>query len=128
VRTFARPQLRNPVLDPVGIRRVRVGPLVLDPANHAVEINGVDSGCTLLEFEILWQLAEYPGRAVPYAFLSERIWGYKNINQSTFLKARISAIRKKLREAGGGDTLIRTIPHVGYSLESPDHRPNTAVS
>jgi DNA-binding response OmpR family regulator len=32
------------------------------------------------------------------------------------LKTRISSIRRKIREAGGNEEMIRTVHSVGYSL------------
>jgi two-component system catabolic regulation response regulator CreB len=81
-----------------------------------VALNGVNLLCTRLEYQILRELIEYPGQVLSYAFLTERIWGYKNVDDATMLKTRISSIRRKIREASGNEDMIRTAHGVGYSL------------
>lgn len=97
-------------------RRISALGLELDPVNSSASLNGINLLCTRLEFEILRELAEYPGQVLSHAFLTERVWGYKNVDDATLLKARISAIRRKIRDAGGNEEMIRTVHGVGYSL------------
>jgi two-component system OmpR family response regulator len=97
-------------------RRIAALGLELDPVNSSASLNGINLLCTKLEFEILRELAEYPGQVLSHAFLTERVWGYKNVDDATLLKARISAIRRKIRDAGGNEDMIRTVHGVGYSL------------
>lgn len=97
-------------------KRITALGLELDPVNSSASLNGINLLCTRLEFEILRELSEYPGQVLSHAFLTERVWGYKNVEDATLLKARISAIRRKIRDAGGNEEMIRTVHGVGYSL------------
>lgn len=97
-------------------RRITVLGMELDPVNHSASLNGINLMVTRTEFDILRELAEYPGQVLSYAFLTERVWGYKNVADATLLKARISTIRRKIREAGGSEEMVRTVHSVGYSL------------
>lgn len=92
------------------------GGLELDVTNHTAAYEGTDLGCTPIEIDILAQLVRYPGQALSHAFLTEKVWGYKNVSDATLLKGHVSSIRKKLREAGGDDETIRTVHGVGYSF------------
>ena len=116
VRAVARRPGRATATErPAPIRIAALG-LELDTANHSAVLNGINLLCTRTEFDILRELAEYPGQVLSHQFLTERVWGYKNVDDATLLKARISAIRRKIREAGGNEEMIRTVHGVGYSL------------
>jgi DNA-binding response OmpR family regulator len=90
--------------------------LELDLSNQSAYLNGINLNCTRLEVEILSQLVRYPGQALSHAFLTEQIWGYRNVNDATLLKGHVSSIRRKLRDAGGNEDVIRTVHGVGYSF------------
>lgn len=92
------------------------GALELDVTNHTATYDGNDLGCTPIEIDILAQLVRYPGQALSHAFLTEKVWGYKNVSDATLLKGHVSSIRRKLREAGGDEETIRTVHGVGYSF------------
>lgn len=116
VRAVSRRPGRTAVEPSVPAKRISSLGLELDPVNCSASLNGINLLCTRLEFEILRELAEYPGQVLSHAFLTERVWGYKNVDDATLLKARISAIRRKIRDAGGNEDMIRTVHGVGYSL------------
>jgi DNA-binding response OmpR family regulator len=99
-----------------GAERVAAHGLEVDLTNQAVYLGGVDLGCTSLEVDILAQLVRYPGQALSHAYLTEQIWGYKNVDDATLLKGHISSIRKKIREAGGPEDMVRTVHGVGYAF------------
>jgi DNA-binding response OmpR family regulator len=90
--------------------------LELDVQNQAAYLNGANLNCTRLEFDILCQRVKVPGQVLSHAFLSERVWGYKNVHDATLLKGHVSAIRNKIRKAGGNEDMIRTVHGVGYSF------------
>jgi DNA-binding response OmpR family regulator len=116
VRAVARRGVPGRAEERSALPRIRVAGLELDPVNYSVALNGVNLLCTRLEYQILRELIEYPGQVLSYAFLTERIWGYKNVDDATMLKTRISSIRRKIREASGNEDMIRTAHGVGYSL------------
>jgi len=101
---------------PRALRRIAACGLELDPTNYSAALNGINLLCTRTEFEILKELAEYPGQVLSHAFLTERVWGYTNVEDGALLKARISALRRKIRDVGGNEEIIRTVHGVGYSL------------
>ncbi|MGE5595170.1 MAG: response regulator transcription factor [Hyphomicrobiales bacterium] len=96
--------------------RIQAMGLELDVANQAAYLDGINLNLTRLEFEVLCQLAKYPGQVLSHAFLSEQVWGYKNVNDATLLKGHVSSIRQKIRAAGGNEESIHTVHGVGYSF------------
>lgn len=96
--------------------RINADGLDVDSTNHAAYFNGINLNCTKLEVEILRELASFPGQALSHAFLSEKVWGYKNVDDATLLKGHVSSIRRKLRDAGSPEDLIRTVHGVGYAF------------
>jgi two-component system OmpR family response regulator len=97
-------------------QRLRALGLELDVENQSAYLNGANLNCTRLEFDILCQMVKFPGQVLSHAFLSERVWGYKNVHDATLLKGHVSAIRTKIRKAGGNEDMIRTVHGVGYSF------------
>lgn len=96
--------------------RIQAMGIELDPANQAAYLDGINLNLTRLEFDVLCQLARYPGQVLSHAFLSEQVWGYKNVNDATLLKGHVSSIRQKIRNAGGNEDTIHTVHGVGYSF------------
>lgn len=96
--------------------RIQALGLELDVVNQAAYLDGINLNLTRLEFEVLCQLAKYPGQVLSHAFLSEQVWGYKNVSDATLLKGHVSSIRSKIRGAGGNEELIHTVHGVGYSF------------
>ncbi|GAB4336504.1 MAG: two-component system response regulator MtrA [Dehalococcoidia bacterium] len=115
VRTVLRRNGSSRASGPAPAARIDAIGLEVDTVNHAAYYNGINLNCTKLEVEILRELVAYPGQALSHAFLSEKVWGYKNVDDATLLKGHVSSIRRKLREAGAGDDLIRTVHGVGYA-------------
>jgi DNA-binding response OmpR family regulator len=90
--------------------------LEFDRERKTAYFDGCDLRCTPIEFAILTEMAALPGQALPHAFINTRVWQYPNLDDGTLLKGHVSAIRRKLREAGAGEALLRTVPGVGYAL------------
>ena len=116
VRAVARRTTPGEVQERAAPPRIRALGLELDPANQAAYLNGINLNCTRLEFEILCQMVKYPGQVLGHAFLSEQVWGYKNVNDATLLKGHVSSLRAKIRAAGGNEEAIHTVHGVGYSF------------
>ncbi len=116
VRAVSRRTSPEQQIDAPAPTRIRALGLELDLSNQAAYLDGINLNCTRLEFEVLCQLVKYPGQVLSHAFLSEQVWGYKNVNDATLLKGHVSSLRQKIRTAGGNEELIRTVHGVGYSF------------
>lgn len=97
-------------------RRVAAHGIEVDLGTQTAYLNGVNLQCTPLEVDVLAELVQYAGQALSHAYLTERIWGYKNVSDATLLKGHISSIRRKIRDAGGNEDIVRTVHGVGYSF------------
>lgn len=119
VRAVSRRTRGTTLNEPTPIHgRLKSNSLELDLANHSAYLQGVNLNCTRLEFEILAEMAKYPGQVLSHAFLSEQVWGYKNVGDATLLKGHVSSLRNKIRVAGGSPDMIHTVHGVGYSFST----------
>jgi DNA-binding response OmpR family regulator len=116
VRSVMRRADAAPPPNKRGRETIQANGLELDMANASAYLHGINLHCTRLEVDILAELVRYPGQALSHAFLTEEIWGYQNVADATLLKGHVSSIRKKLREAGGSEEMIRTVHGIGYSF------------
>jgi DNA-binding response OmpR family regulator len=116
VRAAARRKALGTAAGAIGPRQIQGRGLELDAERQVAYADGSDLGCTELEFQILLELTRAPGQVLTYAYLNERVWHYPNMRDSSLLKGHISSLRRKLREAGGDPSTIRTVQGVGYSL------------
>jgi len=101
-------------------RLLRCDSLELDPQQREVRVAGEVIGLTSLEYELLYLLLRYPGRAFSRAQLLELIPGFQH--HSPFDRAvdiHISNLRRKLSHPIATDTLIETVRGVGYRLSMP---------
>lgn len=97
-------------------QRVECHGLEVDLDNQSASLEGISLNCTPIEVELLAQLARYPGQALSHAFLTEQVWGYKNVKDASLLKGHVSSIRRKIKLAGGDEEMVRTVHGVGYSF------------
>lgn len=101
-------------------RLLRCGPLELDEEQREVRVAGEIIGLTSLEYELLYLLLRYPGRAFSRAQLLELIPGFQHHSPiDRAVDIHISNLRRKLSQAMGTDTLIETVRGVGYRLNMP---------
>ena len=94
---------------------VERGPLVLNPATHAVHWHGAPVEVSGREFALLTALADRPGSVVSRAQLEEKLYGWNESIGSNAVEVHIHNLRRKL-----GDEAILTVRGLGYRL-SGDH-------
>jgi YVTN family beta-propeller protein len=82
---------------------------------------------TVKEFDILALFLEEPGRVVQKQQLSQRLWPGIEMDESNLFH-HLSALRKKLKNAGSSQTYIETIPGVGYRFVARVSFDNNPVS
>ncbi|MFN0093608.1 MAG: response regulator transcription factor [Dehalococcoidia bacterium] len=115
VRALGRRSAGVTVVERPQPSRISAHGLELDTGNQSAYLDGINLHCTRLEFEVLEQLVKYPGQVLSHAFLSEQIWGYKNVHDATLLKGHVSSLRAKVKKSGGDEEMIHTVHGVGYS-------------
>ncbi|MFV1859223.1 MAG: response regulator transcription factor [Anaerolineales bacterium] len=87
--------------------------LRIDSGSRRAWMEDAEVELTTLEFDLLWALAEHPGKVLSRERLLERVWGYDYYGEIRVVDVHIGHIRRKL----GDDRLIATVRGVGYRFE-----------
>jgi two-component system alkaline phosphatase synthesis response regulator PhoP len=111
--TGAVESLERPIL--------RFDELIINPETYEVWHDGQPIDLTLREFDLLYALAEQPGRAFSRDQLLERVWGRNFVGIDRVVDPHIVALRRKLADDPNTPTLIQTVRGVGYKFVG--HRP-----
>ncbi|MBN1218343.1 MAG: response regulator transcription factor [Anaerolineae bacterium] len=72
---------------------------------------------TTTEFDLLYALAEHPGRVLNREQLLERVWGYDFYGEDRVVDVHLGHIRKKIEPDPANPELITTVWGVGYRFE-----------
>jgi two-component system KDP operon response regulator KdpE len=99
--------------------RIEVGDLVVDLAQHRVEVAGETIALTPKEFGFLAFLARHPARVLTHRAILEEVWGPEYGRETQYLRVYASQLRKKLADDPARPRLV-TEPGVGYRLVDPD--------
>jgi two-component system, OmpR family, response regulator PrrA len=94
---------------------VRLGDLVIDPAQRSVSRAGRAVELTRREFELLEELARHRGVVLSRRQLLERVWGYDFEVDGNVVDVFVGYLRRKL-EAGGEPRIIQTVRGVGFVM------------
>ena len=98
---------------------VRVGDLAIDPETYQVRLRGRPLDLTYKEFQLLFFLAQRPGRVYSRQQLLQEVWGYDFFGGTRTVDVHVRRLRAKLGAEHEG--MIATIRNVGYKMEA--HRP-----
>lgn len=96
---------------------LEVATVRLDPAARMVWVAGRDVDLSKTEFDLLELLMRNVGVVLEHHVIYDRIWGYDFGPDSKNLAVYIGYLRRKLDSPG--DTLIRTVRGVGYTIRRP---------
>lgn len=92
----------------------------IDRELHQVMVREKRLELTPREFNLLWLLAERPGRVSTHAALLEKVWGPAHRDDVDYLRVAIRAIRKKVELDPSRPQLVVNEPGVGYRLQTID--------
>ena len=97
---------------------VRVGSIVLDSGRHQLLLSaGGALRLTPMEFKLLRCLMQRAGEFISAEELLEQVWGYAaGTGGPEIVRAHVSNVRRKLRDAGEDPQLLRTLPYKGYGF------------
>lgn len=109
-----------------GLRR-KAGPLAnaalrefaegsIDRESHCVMAHGQRVVLTPREFNLLWALADHPGRVVTHEALLDAVWGPAHREDLDYLRVAIRALRRKIEADPARPRLIVNEPGVGYRV------------
>ena len=108
--------LRRTRATPVEVREARLtaGRLAIDAARRSAMLDGHDIDLTTGDFDILWLLASRQGNVVTRDEILRVVRGidYDGLDRS--IDARICRLRRKLQDAGGAESMIKTVRLRGY--------------
>lgn len=96
---------------------VEIGGLVMNRKTYQVAVNGFPLTLPLKEFELLFNLASYPGKTLSRTQLIEDIWGYDFEGNERTLDVHINRLRERFPEDLHSFKLT-TIRGLGYRLEA----------
>lgn len=88
--------------------------LEIDLHIQTVRMNGENLALSAIEFKVLAQLAQYPGRIFHMDELFELVWGPYNSSDTRTIMVHISNLRKKLGDSPSKPCYIQTVRGAGY--------------
>ena len=94
---------------------IRVGDLIVDPAQRSVRRASREIELTRREFELLEELARHQSMVLSRQQLLERVWGYDFEVDGNVVDVFVGYLRRKL-EAGGEPRMIHTVRGIGFVL------------
>jgi two-component system, OmpR family, alkaline phosphatase synthesis response regulator PhoP len=120
VRAILR-RTRTPTSPQSSVRAVTRPPLrfedlLIDPETREVRRGDAEIELTPREFDVLYALAEQPGRVFSRDQLLERVWGHDFVGIDRVVDVHIRALRRKLEADPDNPTLIETVRSVGYKF------------
>lgn len=100
--------------------KLNAGRLAIDGARRAATIDARSVELTTGDFDILWLLASRQGSVVTRDEILRVVRGidYDGLDRS--IDARICRLRRKLQEAGGAESMIKTVRLRGYLFAGDD--------
>lgn len=94
------------------IKTVKIGNLTIDPERFIVQVDNNDVVLAKKEFELLFLLAQKPGRVFLRNEILNQVWGNEVIVGDRTIDVHIRKIRQKL-----GIDCITTVKGVGYKFD-----------
>lgn len=96
--------------------KITVGELGLDPGAYQLTVGGKVIDVTKLEFELLYALAQRPGRVLTREQLLEIVWGEKEFIQPRGIDVHVRRLRLKIEVDPRHPRRLQTVHSVGYKL------------
>jgi DNA-binding response OmpR family regulator len=93
---------------------LRFDGLEIDPAAHAVTVDGARASLSQREFDLLLFLARNPGRAFTRAELMERVWQFSFYTDTATVTVHVRRLRSKIETDPAKPHFIQTVWGVGY--------------
>jgi DNA-binding winged helix-turn-helix (wHTH) protein len=99
----------------LGRRKIRIGPLDIDPARRTVRVDRAEAHLTPTEFRLLCHLAENSERVVSHRELLDRVWGPGHENDVHLLHVTMRTLRTRI-SAVTDRVIAETVYGSGYRL------------
>lgn len=88
----------------------------INPETRQVTCRAKPVELTQREFDLLYTLADQPGRVFSRDQLLERVWGHDFAGIDRVVDVTVGILRRKLEDDPANPTLIQTIRGIGYKL------------
>jgi two-component system alkaline phosphatase synthesis response regulator PhoP len=95
--------------------KITIGPLLIDKDRYVVYLDSIEKVFPRKEFELLYYLANSPGKVFSRDTLLKDVWGTDVYVVDRTVDVHIRKIREKLEKF---DDLIETVKGVGYRFKS----------
>ena len=95
---------------------VEIGDLEIDLVDRSVRRGDKDIHLTPIEFDLISQLAQHPGRLVTHRQLLQEVWGPGYEDETHYLRVHFAHIRAKLETDPSNPRYVITEPGIGYRL------------
>jgi two-component system, OmpR family, alkaline phosphatase synthesis response regulator PhoP len=95
---------------------LRFDELLIDPETREVWHDSMQIDLTPREFDLLYALAEQPGRVFNRDQLLERVWGHDFAGIDRVVDVHVGLLRRKLEDDPANPTLVQTVRGVGYKF------------
>jgi two-component system alkaline phosphatase synthesis response regulator PhoP len=114
-RVKANLRSQNSADGKAGPKKIKLGPIQIDKDKYEVIVDGKIKVFPRKEFEVLYYLANNPGRVFSRDVLLKDIWGPDVFVVDRTVDVHIRKIREKL---GSFSDLVETVKGVGYRFKS----------
>ena len=113
-----RAVMRRAKADPAAkLPEIHIKDLLIDLQGRRAFVGGEDMHLTRTEFALLAELAQNQEAVLTHEALLVKVWGPEYRDSNHYLHVYLGRIRKKL--GPDLDSLLETVPGVGYILHSP---------
>ncbi len=104
---------------PTILKRIEVGPLLLDEETFTLRKDGTSINLTKTEYKILELLMSSPGRVYTKQQIFETVWNdyYYGGEEDNTINVHMSKIREKIEEKPRSPQYIKTVRGLGYKFE-----------
>jgi DNA-binding response OmpR family regulator len=99
---------------------LRFAGLDIDPDRREVQVGGAVVELSALDFDLLWALAQAPGRVYSRAQLLEKVWGYDFYGDDRVVDVHIRSLRAALGDDATRPGIVGTVRGVGYKFLARD--------
>lgn len=103
------------------LKELRMENLAIHMDDDMIMISNQPIALTKKEMEILWTLAEHPGRVFTRNYLLDSLWGYDYYGDNRTVDSHIKRLRAKLDIVPHPTWGIQTVWGRGYKLEVQKH-------
>lgn len=93
-----------------------VDDLSIDIANQSIKLKSLPLHLTPIEFKLLLELAQKPGKAFSHRHLLSAVWGSEFVDDIHYLRIHMGRLRARIEKNPATPRYILTEPGIGYRL------------